>query len=356
MKLEQLGWNAFFEAAWNSIKHEGLRPSRVIAQHREVWEIAGLFGECHADASGHLRLASEKGGDWPAVGDWVAVSGEVGRGMTIREVLLRRTQIVRKVPGKRNEPQVLAANVDTIFLVMGLDGDYNPRRLERYLVQVWDSGARPVVLLNKGDICEDAELSAANIRRHVPGVNVHCISATIGVGLDALTPYLAEGATVVLLGSSGVGKSTLVNRLLETEQQSTHSARKRDGRGRHTTTVRQLFFLSAGAMVIDSPGLRELQLWGVEQGLDSVFHELEVLARDCRFRNCSHSNEPGCAVKLALEQGKLDEKRLENHRKLQREQQFLQRKVDTNAQQEAKQHIKQINRAMRRLFRQRDRL
>jgi ribosome biogenesis GTPase len=282
------------------------------------------------------------------------MSGEPSRGMLIRDVLPRRTSIVRKMAGRRVEAQVLAANVDVLFVVMGLDGDYNLRRLERYLAQCWETGARVVVVLNKADVCADPEARAHGIRQRV-GAEVVCISASRGEGLNDLGRYLASGQTVVLLGSSGVGKSTLLNRLLQAEQQPTAPVRARDSRGRHTTTARQLFFLPNGAMVIDTPGLRELQLWDAEEGLQQAFADIETLAQRCRFRNCTHAGEPGCAVLAAIEGGELDAARLENHRKLLREQAFLERKVDQGAQQKAKERIKTINRAVRELYKRRDR-
>jgi len=236
--------------------------------------------------------------------------------------------------------------------MMGLDGDFNLRRLERFLVQVWESGARPVVLLNKADVREEAEKIAEGLRRDLVGVSVYCISAKTGAGLGGLDAYLVAGETVVLLGSSGVGKSTLVNRLLRSEGQSTKMVREHDSRGRHTTTGRELFFLVSGAMVIDTPGLRELQLWEVEQGLERVFGEVEGLAKGCRFRNCRHAGEPGCAVRRALEAGGLEADRLESYHKLQREQEFQRRKSDKKAQQEWKSNIRKVNRAMRRLYRE----
>ena len=351
MELESLGWKAVFEAVWNSSDRRGLRPGRVVTQHRETWEIAGEFGESDAGASGKLRLAAESGWLWPTVGDWVAARGELDSGVVIDEVLPRRTQITRKVPGKRNEMQVLAANVDTIFLVMGLDGGFNLRRLERFLVQFWDSGARPVVLLNKADVCAGAEKIADELRAALVGVNVYCISAKTGAGLDGLQTYLVAGETVVLLGSSGVGKSTLVNQLLGSERQRVKTVRESDNRGRHTTTARELFFLASAAMVIDTPGLRELQLWEVAQGLERVFGEVENLAEGCRFRDCRHAGEPGCAVRRALEAGGLEADRLESYRKLQREQEFQRRKSDRKAAQEWKGNVKKVNRAMRKLYR-----
>ena len=355
MQLEDLGWNGFFEAEWNARERSGETPARVISQHRELWEVRGEFGECAAEASGKLRLAAETGADWPAVGDWVAVTGAVGQARLIREVLPRRTQIVRKTAGPKVAEQVLAVNVDTLFVVMGLDGDYNVRRLERYLAQGWETGARLVVVLNKVDLCEDAQMRADEIRLCAVGVDVACISAAGGEGVDHLNPYLLRGQTVALLGSSGVGKSTLLNRLLDAELQHTSPVRESDSRGRHTTTARQMFFLRAGAMVIDTPGLRELQLWDADEGLQQAFGDVEALAQSCRFRSCTHNSEPGCAIATALDQGDLDAARLENYRKLLREQAFLERKLNQGAQLNAKARMKTINRAVRQLYKQRDR-
>lgn len=354
MNLEQFGWNSFFANAWKSVETVGTEPGRVIAQHRALWMIAGPFGESYAEASGRLRQSAEHSGLWPTIGDWISAKPKSGCGMVIHEVFPRRTQITRKIPGKQNKPQVLAANIDAIFLVVGLDGDFNLRRLERFLVQFWDSGAKPVLLLNKADVRNDAKEIAESVRVGLLGVDVISLSARTGTGLKELEGYLAEGKTVVLLGSSGVGKSTLLNRLLSSERQRTKMVREGDSRGRHTTTARELFFLASGAMVIDTPGLRELQLWDVQQGLQSVFGELEDLARGCRFRDCRHAGEPGCAVRKAIEKGDLDAGRLESYHKLQREQEFQRRKTDRFAAQDLKSSIRKVNRQIRRFYRERD--
>lgn len=354
MKLEELGWNEHLAAEWNSIERPGERAARVTAQHRDLWEIAGEFGECRAQPSGKLRLAADEGGDWPAVGDWVSVSGEIDQGAMVRAVLPRRSQIIRKLAGRRVAPQVLAANVDTIFLLVGLDGDYNPRRIERYLTQLWDSGSRIVLLLNKSDVCDEAEARAEAIRRRAVGVDVFCISALTGEGLNSIESCLRGGQTVVLLGSSGVGKSTLLNRLLHAEKQATTPVRQSDSRGRHTTTARQLIFLSGGSMAIDTPGLREIQLWNSGDGLPKAFGDVEDLARQCRFRDCTHSGEPGCAVIAAVEDGELEPERLENRRKLLREQAFLHRKLDKGAEAENRAKMKVLHRAVRQMYRQRE--
>jgi ribosome biogenesis GTPase / thiamine phosphate phosphatase len=354
MKLQQLGWNEFFEAEWNSCDRNDAMPARVIAEQRGMWHIAGQFGEARAEVSGKLRMRVHQGDEWPAVGDWVSVEGNLRMGLAIGEVLRRRTAMVRKAPGKRIEQQVLAANIDVVFLVMALGNDYNPRRLERYLAQVWDCGARPVILLNKMDLCADVDVRVEEIERAAMGASVHAVSAVTGQGLSAVESQLKSGETAVLLGSSGVGKSSIVNRLLRTESQRVHEVREHDSRGRHTTTARQLFFVSSGAMIIDTPGLRELQLWDSQQGLEQVFGDIEELGMVCRFRDCTHRGEPGCAVHAAVEAGRLERERLESHGKLQREIDFLRRKMDAGARKKEKQRIKTIHRAARDFYRQRD--
>ncbi len=341
-------------------KEDGWVAARVVSQQRGLWRIAGdfgarIFGECWAAPSGKMHAASETQGDWPAVGDWIAAEVPGGnQRATIQGVLPRRSQFVRKTAGKRVEQQVIAANVDTAFLVVALDGDFNLRRLERYLAQCWESGARPVILLNKADQCDDLVLRVAQAESIAGGVPVLPLSAHTKVGVDALVPFLAAGQTVVLLGSSGVGKSTLVNLLLGQDLQSVKPIRESDSKGRHTTTARQLVLLPCGAMVIDTPGLRELQLWDAEDGVSEAFADIDALAAECRFRDCRHVQEPGCAVRAALESGALEEARLENQRKLEREQEFLRHKMDPEARAEAHDRIKVSMRGVRQMYRQRD--
>jgi ribosome biogenesis GTPase len=354
MNLQQLGWNGFFETGWNSRDRTNEQPARVIAELRGMWHVAGEFGEAPVEASGKLRTRAEEGDNWPAVGDWVSVEGNPRTGLAIGEVLPRRTAMLRKAAGKRIEQQVLAANIDIAFLVMALDNDYNPRRLERYLAQVWDCGARPVILLNKMDLCVNVDSRVEEIARAAMGAPVGALSAATGEGLAAVESHLKPGVTAVLLGSSGVGKSSLLNRLLGTELQHVHAVREYDGRGRHTTTGRQLFFVSSGAMIIDTPGLRELQLWDARHGLEQAFGEIEELAGFCKFRDCTHHGEPGCAVGVAIQEGRVERDRLESHRKLQRELDFLKRKIDAGARQTEKQRIKTLHRAARDFYRQRE--
>jgi len=355
MSIIGWGWNSYFEAFWRGSDWGNAVPARVVAQQRKFWRVAGDFGECWAEASGELRLAAAES-DWPAVGDWVVMELH-GADSTavIQEVLPRRNKFVRKSPGKKIEEQVIAANVDTALLVSGLDGDFNPRRVERYLAQCWESGARPVIVLNKADACEEARGKAAEMERVAIGTSVCVVSARTGEGFAELEEFLKPGHTLVLLGSSGVGKSTIANRLLEETVQEVRPVRESDSKGRHTTTTRELFILPGGALLMDTPGLREMQLWDAENGVAQAFADIDSLAAQCRFGDCRHEAEPGCAILAALSAGTLDPGRVENRRKLLREQEFLQRKIDPEARQEQKELWKQIHRAARQKYQQRQR-
>ncbi len=353
MSLSRWGWNSYFEALWGDGDRGNAVPARVIAQQRRFWRVAGDFGEGSAEAAGRLRDAAHGGAEWPAVGDWVAVELHDASAAAIREVLPRRSRFVRKSPGKKIEEQVIAANADVALLVSALDGDFNPRRVERYLTQCWESGARPVIVLNKADTCEDARDRAAEMEKIALGAAVCVVSAKTGQGIEELEKFLRPGETLVLLGSSGVGKSTIVNRLLGESLQDVQPVREGDSRGRHTTTMRELFVLPRGALLMDTPGLRELQLWDAAEGVSQAFADIDSLAGQCRFSDCRHEAEPGCAVRAAVRAGTLDEARLENRRKLLREQEFLQRKIDPEARHVEKQRIKQLMREVREIHRDR---
>jgi ribosome biogenesis GTPase / thiamine phosphate phosphatase len=354
VSLKRLGWNSYFDALWQAREELDALPARVISQQRGLWRVAGDFAECWAEASGTLRASAEARGDWPAVGDWVAAEMLTGSGRPlIHKVLPRRSKFVRKVAGRRLEEQVIAANVDTAFVVMALDGDFNVRRLERYLAQCWESGAKSIIVLNKADDCTDVAARVAEIESIAAGVPIFAMSARTGAGVDALGAFLASGQTIVLLGSSGVGKSTLVNHFLQRDAQVVQAVRASDSRGRHTTTSRELFALPGGALLIDTPGLRELQLWEATEGVEQAFPDIEELAAQCKYGNCGHTTEPGCAVQAAIAEGRLGADRLENQRKLQREQEFLRRKVDPEARQQEKERVKLLHRGARKIYEQR---
>ena len=348
MSLHVLGWNDFFERQWNSRANDGLKPARVVEEQKETYRVAGESGELASEVTGRFRHEASDRSAFPAVGDWVAIDPRPAEGKAlIHEVLPRRAKLSRKAAGERAVEQILVANVDIAFVVMSLNADFNLRRLERYLGAIWESGAQPVVLLSKADLCADRQRAADEIASTAPIVDVHVLSAVTGEGLDALTPYIGLGKTVVLLGSSGVGKSTLINRLLGSEAQKTLEIRNSDDRGRHATSYRRLFLMPAGGVLIDTPGMREFQLWDGETGVDDVFDQISQLSANCRFRDCQHETEPGCAVLEAIADGTLDPARIGNYRKLRRELDFLDRRRDAAAQAEQKKLRKQRSRALR---------
>jgi ribosome biogenesis GTPase len=346
--LEHLGWDEAWEASFEPHRADGLVPGRVAIQHRGAYVLFTAEGEVWAELPRRLvRAAEEDGRTMPAVGDWVGhrPSANGGRAQ-VEAVLPRRTSFSRKTAWAETREQVVAANVDVVFLVQGLPLDLNVRRLERYLATAWDSGATPVVVLTKSDLVEDLEPYVTEVESIAFGVPVHPVSNVTGDGLDALRAYLAAGQTVALLGSSGVGKSTLVNTLLGHEALETREIRA-DGRGRHTTTHRELVLLPDGGIVLDTPGMRELQLWDVDDGLQQAFGDVEEIETRCRFSDCAHESEPGCAVREALQTGELPAERWESYRKLQRELAALHLRMDARARQERRRQIRIRARAMR---------
>ena len=366
----RLGWNAFFQ---EQIEGEAPPPhvARIVEEQRGAYRVAGGFSGW-AEISGKFRHDARASGDFPAVGDWVCItppggivvrnddlspearSAKVERAIITRR-LDRRSTISRKAAGRAVEEQVLAANVDTIFLVTALAEDLNPRRLERYLAVVREAGASPVVLLNKTDLSPDPEAQAADIRTRLPFVDVVAISAKMGEGLTALDAYLSPAQTVALIGSSGVGKSTLINRLLGRELLKTAEISDVDGKGRHTTTARHLVELPGGALLIDTPGMRELQPWVEEAVIAEAFEDIAELAHGCRFGDCAHESEPGCAVLAAVERGEVSADRLAHFRHLGREIAFEERKRDKSAAAAEKRRWKKIHQANKTMYRDRER-
>lgn len=347
MSLESLGWNARLAAAAHSSLEAGLVPMRVAREDRDRYTVLEPSGERPAVLAGRFRQSTLSRIERPAVGDWVLVRADGDGIVTIASVLPRASVFLRKVAGENTEPQVVAANVETVFLVCGLDGDFNPRRIERYVASAWESGARPVVVLNKADVAEDRDARLAEAVAVCPGVDVLAVSALEGRGLEALAPWLSFGHTIALLGSSGVGKSTLANALMGEERQATGGVRADDSRGRHTTTHRELVPLPSGAWLLDTPGMRELQLWAEDDSLDRTFPEIAALALECRFRDCAHEAEPGCAVRAALGAGTLERARFAAWGKLQRELAHLASRQDARARSEKQAQWKAITMAMR---------
>jgi ribosome biogenesis GTPase len=332
MDLSALGWNRTLADAFQPYAAEGLLPGRVALEHTHIYRVYSGEGEWLARVSGRLRHQAASRVDFPAVGDWVAVERAVhGGDARIRAVLPRFSRFSRRAAGDPTEEQIVAANINTVFLVGGLDADFNPRRIERYLVVAWESGANPVVVLNKADLVEDPARYVEEVSRLAPGVPVYAVSCHVPESLGVLRAHLGHGQTGALLGSSGVGKSTIANQLIGRELLRTRDVRESDSRGRHTSTARQLVLLPGGGVLIDTPGMRELQLWDTGDALSGAFADIDRLAGDCRFRDCSHLHEPGCAVRGAVDAGELAAGRLASYQKLREEQAFQSRQQDQRA-------------------------
>jgi ribosome biogenesis GTPase len=320
--LAALGWDEAWDEAFQPHRDAALAPGRVAVQHRGEWDVLTEDGEVRARVPGRLRHEASSLADLPVVGDWVALDTSTRGPPTIRAVLPRRTRFSRRAahdPGSQaTREQVVAANVDLVFVTASLADEMNARVLERYLTLAWESGARPVILLTKADVEPDPAGVAAEVAEIGGQVPVHAISSRSGLGLEAVRGYLRPGVTGALLGPSGVGKSTLVNMLLGEELLATGSVRD-DGTGRHTTTRRELVVLPGGGLVVDNPGMRELHLWLADEGLDEAFDDIAELAVQCRFSDCHHDGEPGCAIEAALAGGRLAPERWQSYRDLQRE-------------------------------------
>jgi ribosome biogenesis GTPase len=322
LTLEDLGWTPRFADAFEPHRADGVTPARVSLEHTHIYRVMSPEGDELARVSGRLRHDASGRADFPAVGDWVVVEAAAGGDARIRAVLPRATHFSRRAAGNPTEEQVVAANIDVVFLVSGLDHDFNPRRIERYLVTAWESGAAPVIVLNKADLVEDPAPFVAEVAGLAAGVPVHAVSARHPESMEALRAHLGRGRTAALLGSSGVGKSSIANALVGEELLRTREVRESDSRGRHTTTGRQLVLLPGGGILIDTPGMRELQLWDRGEPVAGAFADIESIGEGCRFRDCRHAGEPGCAVTAAVAAGMLPAARLESYRKLQTEQAF----------------------------------
>lgn len=365
MNLNRIGWHPFFESQFEEIRTDTLRPARVAEEHKERYVVLGENGQMEAAVSGRYRHEAVSLADYPCVGDWVAVTEvPAEHKSTIQRLLPRRSSFSRKAVlaggmkggSGRTDEQILAANMDVIFLVTGLDDNYNLRRIERYIAVAWESGATPVVVLNKADLCGDLDERLEEVEAIALGVPVHVVSALEHDGLEVFADYLTEGRTGVFLGSSGVGKSTIINGLLGEDRLATRDVREADGRGRHTTTFRQMILLPTGGVVIDTPGIREIQMWDGEEALRHTFDDVEELASRCRFSDCRHTTEPGCAIREAIESGDLDPDRYANYIKLLKELKHLAlrkqkkeiRREERDFNKKIRQHSKQVDDLRRR--------
>lgn len=333
MNKYELGWNDQLEQAFDSYKEQGFSIGRVALEHKRMYRVFTEDGELLAEVSGKFRFEASERVDYPAVGDWVVISPRVDEGKaTIHTVLPRFSKFSRKIAGATTEEQIVATNVDTVFLVNSLNNDFNVRRIERYLLMAWESGANPVIILSKADLCTDTESKLAEVEAVAIGVPVHVVSVKTKEGLEDMKDYVTTGKTIALLGSSGAGKSTLTNYLAGHEKQLVQEVRVGDDRGKHTTTHRELIMLADGGLIIDTPGMRELQLWESEEASEHVFRDIYELEENCRFRDCTHTNEPHCAVQTAIANGELDQNRYTSYLKLQKELAYLERKTDKRAQ------------------------
>ncbi|WLR58603.1 ribosome small subunit-dependent GTPase A [Pseudalkalibacillus hwajinpoensis] len=341
MNRIKLGWNSYFEENYQAMAEDGLIPARVKMEHRGGYSVSTGESSYVAELSGKFRFEVTQRDALPAVGDWVLITPKSENKAIIHQLLPRKSKFSRKIAGTTTEEQIIVANVDTVFLVNALNQDFNPSRIERYLVMAWESGANPVIVLSKADLCDNVMEKVNALTGVAVGVPIHVVSSATEIGIDELTPYLIEGKTTALLGSSGAGKSTLINKLYGQDIQVVQDIREEDGKGKHTTTSRELISLHTGGVLIDTPGMREIQLWETNN-LSQSFPDIESYAEQCYFRDCKHEGEPKCAVRNAISDGTLEERRFENYKKFNRELAFLERQTNKKAQLEERKKWKKI--------------
>ena len=346
--LDELGWDSGWAEAFEPFAGNGHRPARVVAVHRETSVVRDTGGDRSAGVSGSFRFVAVTSSDFPTVGDWVVLDGDgvITAILPRRSVFRRMASDASRRGARLDDEQIMASNIDVALLVAGLDNDFNLRRIERYLAVAWSSAITPVVVLNKSDLADDVDGRLVAVDAIAPGVATVPVSARTGAGLDDVRRHLRPGTTAAILGSSGVGKSTLVNALLGEDRQATAAVRDGDSRGRHTTTHRELFELPGGALLVDTPGIRALEVLGADEGVETTFDDVVDIAATCRFSDCRHEGEPGCAVRAALADGRLTGDRLASHRKLERELARAARETDPRARAEHRRTWKIIHKSV----------
>jgi ribosome biogenesis GTPase / thiamine phosphate phosphatase len=324
LNLSKYGWNRDWEQKFKPFHGKNYTVGRVILEHTHLYKVNTVHGELHAEVSGRIRGKAEgrlgRRDEFPAVGDWVLLREYLEEGKAvIHGILPRKSKFSRKVAGKGTFEQIVAANTDVVFILTSLNSEFNLRRIERYLAFAWESNASPVIVLTKSDLCTDINKKVSEVESIAIGVPIHVICSLHREGIETLQQYLKKGQTIGLLGSSGVGKSTLINCLMGKQVQRVNEIRNSDGRGKHTTTHRELILLPNGGLIMDTPGMRELQVWEADDGLDQMYEDIMQLSERCRFNDCLHRQEPGCAVQEAIQNGGLDHERLNNFNKMQKE-------------------------------------
>jgi ribosome biogenesis GTPase / thiamine phosphate phosphatase len=344
MQLSDWGWSSFFESYFEEYKNKGYCVMRIIRVNKGKYIACNDAAEFSCEVTGKFIFQADGKASFPTVGDWVvAIVNDHEQKAMIHAILPRKSAFVRKTAGQTSDEQIIAANIDTVFIVTGLDQNFNVRRIERYLSLAWESKAMPVVLLNKSDLCQEVEAIQRDVESIAIGVDVYVLSATQQSGMDFLKDYIKTGKTVAFIGSSGVGKSTIINAFLGSDRFEVNEVSELGSQGRHTTTFRELIMLPTGGMVIDTPGMRELQVWGDEAGLKQAFDDIDDLSKNCRFKDCVHETEPGCAVQEAIINGLLDSKRLASYCKLKKEFAYLSDRQTMKASAVEKAHWKTIS-------------
>ena len=353
MNLNELGWNESFQSQITP-EDSALTPARVYRQDLNRFLLIGESGELNAILPGRLRNEAVSKAELPTVGDWVMLSTQSDT-FVIERTLDRFSKFSRKEAGDVMGEQVVAANIDTVFIVSGLDDNFNPGRIERYLLLCWNSGATPVIVLNKADLCENVQSKIGELQSIAAGVAIHILSALDPATVEQLRDYVDAGQTAALLGSSGVGKSTIINGLLGYDRFETGEVREGDGKGRHTTTYREMCKLESGGLIIDTPGMREIQIWADDASIQQTFSDVADFASDCKFTDCLHNAEPGCRVRDAIEKGELEETRLQSYRKFQRELSHMEAKFDSGTRAEKRKERKKFAKSLRGRVDKRDR-